>query len=173
MFAFGEAHWANLSFEPQKEALGSTFKDILEELKKSWESLFVNSHFTFSLFQVYYKMYEKDKARYDKEMKQYAKEKTPKEPTRLLKTKKPKTKKATAAAPPKAIEQTKSSPSPVGCAPMEETRTDSLENDDSPSSQFNLLNNMAFSTDLSSPMLDIGGDINGDDSFNTFEYNTV
>ena len=104
-------------------------------------------------------MYEKDKARYEKEMKQYAKEKQPKEPTKLLKTKKQKSKKAQ-----KAAERAETCSDQTLAAVS--NNPSSL---DSP--QFNLLNNLPF-TNLPSPMLDIGGD-EDEDSFNTFGYNTV
>ena len=109
-------------------------------------------------------MYEKDKARYEKEMKQYAKEKLPKEPpTKLLKTKKQKSKKTQKATEDSTIFSHQADPMTTM-----ENNPSSLVTE---SSQFNLLNNLPF-TNLPSPMLDIGGD-NDEDSFNNFGYNTV
>ena len=120
----------------------------------------------FLAFQVYYKMYEKDKVRYEKEMKQYAKDKPPKEATKLLKTKKQKTKKSTAS---KTIEHSKSHSSPEPpSAQIPRAAESALVT--SPSS-FNLLNNLPFGS-LPSPMLEIGGE-NDEDSFTNFDYNTV
>jgi hypothetical protein len=107
-------------------------------------------------------MYEKDKARYEKEMKQYAKEKPPKEPTKLLKTKKQKNKKTQKAA------ELAESDTHQGLGTAMENNPNSLE---SPTSQFNLLNNLPF-TNLPSPMLDIGGD-EEENAFDTFGYDTV
>ena len=107
-------------------------------------------------------MYEKDKARYEKEMKQYAKDKLPKESTKLLKTKKQKSKKTQ-----KVTEHTEPS--------TDQAVITAMDNNPSPlessTSQFNILNNLPF-TNLPSPMLDIGGD-DDDNSFDTFGYNTV
>jgi glutamate synthase domain-containing protein 2 len=111
-------------------------------------------------------MYEKDKARYEKEMKQYAKEKLSKEPTKLLKMKKPKSKKT-----PKVTEHTKSPPDLVDSAQTSTAIDAGSLVTESPTSQFNLLNNLPFAN-LPSPMVDIGGD-NDDDSFHSFGYNTV
>ena len=107
-------------------------------------------------------MYEKDKARYEKEMKQYAKEKVPKDQSKLLKTKKQKSKKTQ-----KLSEHAKPSPGSAQTS----SENNPLVGTESPSSQFNLLNTLPF-TNLPSPMLDIGED-NDEDSFNTFDYNTV
>ena len=111
-------------------------------------------------------MYEKDKARYEKEMKLYAKEKLSKEPTKLLKMKKPKSKKT-----PKVTEHTKSPPNLVDSAQTSTAVDTGSLVTESPTSQFNLLNNLPFAN-LPSPMVDIGGD-NDDDSFHSFGYNTV
>ena len=108
-------------------------------------------------------MYEKDKARYEKEMKQYAKEKVPKDQSKLLKTKKQKSKKTSTQ---KVLQDAKISPDSIQTS-SENTALVS----ESPTSQFNLLNSLSL-TNLSSPMLDLGGD-DEEDSFNTFDYNTV
>ena len=111
-------------------------------------------------------MYEKDKARYEKEMKQYTKEKLPKEPTKLLKTKKQKSKKTS-----KLPELAKCYPDETSLTQTTDNNAETLINDSS-SSQFDILNNMSFTNNLPSPMLDIGVD-NDEESFNTFDYDTV
>lgn len=104
-------------------------------------------------------MYEKDKERYEQEMKQYAKDKPPKE-TKTPKTKKPKTKKTTTAA------KTQNEPpkSPTASGSLEEPPSDP-HNSLVRSPTFNLLNTLPFSN-IPSPMLEIGGD---DGSFNDFD----
>lgn len=118
-------------------------------------------------------MYEKDKVRYEKEMKLYAKEKPPaKEPTKLLKMKKQKSRKTNSMT--KVIEHARSSPdlaSPVQTSLTMENNPCSLVTQSS-TSQFNLLNNLPSFTNLPSSMLDIGGD-SEDESFNSFGYDTV
>lgn len=98
-------------------------------------------------------MYEKDKERYEQEMKQYAKDKPPKETAKVLKNKKQKTKKTTTKT------QNELSKSPSSSASLIEPPPDphsSLVG----SPTFNLLNSMPFS------MLEIGGD---DGSFQDFD----
>lgn len=103
-------------------------------------------------------MYEKDKERYELEMKQYTKDKPPKETTKAPKTKKTKSKKTAAKTPSEVAKSPSTSASLIEPAP--DPHSSLVE-----APTFNILSSIPFS-DIPSPDLEIGDD---DGSFHDFD----
>ena len=104
-------------------------------------------------------MYEKDKERYEQEMKHYTKDKPPKETTKAPKTKKQKNKKTTAKAPSEVTKSPSTSASLIEPAP--DLHSSLVE-----APTFNILNTSMPFSDIPSPVLEIGDD---DGSFHDFD----
>lgn len=138
--------------------------ELTKHLAKEWNSLGAEGK------TVYYKMYEKDKERYEQEMRQYTKDKPPKEITKTPRTKKPKSKKTAAMTTPSEV--TKSSSAPSSLIEAVPEPHNSLVG----SPTLNILNSMPFSDipspdipsspNIPSPVLEIGDD---DGSYNDFD----